>query len=566
MLAYWALTSSQSGCVLTLTKHHFTRNRLQHKKTYSHPQQNNNRMKLIQLLLLFSFTLVAEFLNINVIQGEAVRLPPYNLTNTEYFWYRNETLISSAAGQRVFCQAGYLFFLPVLHNDSGVYRLTTKQRDSLNITVQVYDEEPFNQTLLYKSVFGLAATNPSVNCPTAVWMLCQDVRGSFTWYKDFIHKPKRSTKYFQIFNASKEHEGIYTCPGPVTYPPSFRFPTNGTAETGELGSPKKMVCKVSFGYCQEDCEVGWKINGADPQKHMVHKDKTANCTNSRFIMETSWEKENDMTIYKAVLTICKVTMEDFQTKFWCVAETPNRWEFVTVSLRISETMYKCLIVHLSIMGVLILTTVAFRVFMIDLALIYRDVFKMHSSKKDGKVYDAFVMYQTHNMERTAEERIAHFVSTVLPDVLERKYGYSLFICGRDDLPGEDCVEMVQSRVKLSRRLVVLLTPACTGQDGISAPVAEDATSQLALHQALVQEELKIILIELEKMDGYCHLPQALQHLAHKTTPLRWEETGCSSGRFWKRVRYQMPPAPIHLSYYSCMRKLQPEIQPLNIYH
>ncbi|XP_048834263.1 interleukin-1 receptor-like 2 isoform X2 [Brienomyrus brachyistius] len=527
-------------------------------------------MKLLQLMLLFSFTLVAEFLEVNnVIKGEAVRLPLYPLTNTECFWHRNGTLIGSDAEQRVFCQAG----------------LTTKQGQS-DLAVQVYDAEPFNRTLLYNCVLGSPATNPRVSCPHGVWMLCQDVRGSVTWYKDFIHKPKMSEDYFRIFNASKEHEGIYTCrctwmhmnktfitsasrefkiigPSPVTYPPSFRFPANGTVETGELGSLKEMVCKVSFGYCQEHCEVWWEIRGTDPQK-----DKTANCTNSRFFMETSREKENNMNIYKAVLTICKVTMEDFQaSKFRCVAMTLNRWDFVTVSLTRSETAYKDLIVHLSVMAVLVLTTAAFRVFMIDLALIFRDVFKMHSSIKDGKVYDAFVMYQTHNMERRTEERIAHFVSNVLPDVLERKYGYSLFICGRDDLPGEDCVEMVQSRVKLSRRLVVVLTPACTGPDGTSAPVAEDATFQLALHQALVQEELKIILIELERMDGYCHLPQALQHLARKTTPLRWEETGCSSGMFWKRVRYQMPPAPIHLSYDSCMRKLQPEIQtPLNIYH
>lgn len=47
---------------------------------------------------------------------------------------------------------------------------------------------------------------------------------------------------------------------------------------------------------------------------------------------------------------------------------------------------------------------------------------------DGKIYDAYVLYPKNCTPDS-------FVLNVLPDVLEKQCGYSLFIFGRDDLPG-----------------------------------------------------------------------------------------------------------------------------------
>lgn len=52
---------------------------------------------------------------------------------------------------------------------------------------------------------------------------------------------------------------------------------------------------------------------------------------------------------------------------------------------------------------------------------------------DGKLHDAYVSF-LHPVSSSAE--VASFAMQVLPEKLEKQHGYSLYIRGRDDCPGE----------------------------------------------------------------------------------------------------------------------------------
>lgn len=57
-----------------------------------------------------------------------------------------------------------------------------------------------------------------------------------------------------------------------------------------------------------------------------------------------------------------------------------------------------------------------------------------STAPDGKLYDAYVSFLRPDTLSSAG--MASFALHILPEVLENQHGYSLYIRGRDDCPGE----------------------------------------------------------------------------------------------------------------------------------
>lgn len=96
----------------------------------------------------------------------------------------------------------------------------------------------------------------------------------------------------------------------------------------------------------------------------------------------------------------------------------------------------------------------------------------------------------------------------------------------------DCMNLTET-IQLSRRLIFIITPGHG-----SCPELYDV--QVGLHQALVQGDTGVILIQLEEMKDYTHLSLGLQHLLKKNPPLLWRDGEKPGSRFWKLVRYRMP--------------------------
>uniref|UniRef100_A0A674F4D2 Interleukin-1 receptor-like 1 n=1 Tax=Salmo trutta TaxID=8032 RepID=A0A674F4D2_SALTR len=493
-----------------------------------------------------------------VTEGEGLSLPAYyDLSElvwasvTEFTWYRNRTQeLPSSEEERVHHHGPVLFFLPLLINDSDqYYTYWRKGADTCVIFVTeviVVKAQPFDHSVLFNSI-SESADNIAIPCPDPVEKLCQDGKENLAWYKNFSPIPNESERNLWVYNASKADEGIYTCVctwehnGTVlntsasrrlkikapsaSHPPQINLPRNGSTETTDLYTTKKLRCEAFCGQNIEDnCHVWWEINGV----------KVHTCTE-----------------------VEAFSMRNLQSKFTCVAMNDQKWTSAVVTLKLRGFMFMGLCVVLLLF--FLLAAVAIKVFDIDLVLLFRGVFKRYGRSEDGKVYDAYIVYQMDGKDKDMDEKVYNFVCSVLPTVLEQKCGFRLFIYGRDDLPGEDRMELVEACMRLSRRLIVILTPSSStwsgsggqgsyGQWGYSSSLttAEDYDCQVGLYQALVHSEMSIILIQLGDMGegGYTHLPPGLQHLVRKSAPLMWQEgrrgSTLPNSSFWKRVRYMMP--------------------------
>ncbi|KAJ0070719.1 hypothetical protein NL108_018159, partial [Boleophthalmus pectinirostris] len=109
----------------------------------------------------------------------------------------------------------------------------------------------------------------------------------------------------------------------------------------------------------------------------------------------------------------------------------------------------------------------------------------------------------------------------------------------------DRVELVERRMRRSRRLVVVLSPGAGSEETETFKLPQGFDWEVGLHQALVLTDISVILIQVGEPGpgGYSHLPPALQHLTRRSAPLRWSPgpgAARARSRFWKRVRYLMP--------------------------
>lgn len=197
-------------------------------------------------------------------------------------------------------------------------------------------------------------------------------------------------------------------------------------------------------------------------------------------------------------------------------------------------------------------------------LFYRNHFGSDDIDAENKDYDAYLSYSKvdpdqWSQETTEEER---FALEILPDVLEKHYGYKLFIPDRDLIPtgiwaeSQSCatqhslcptiigyentyVEDVARCIDQSKRLIIVLTPNYVIRRGWSIFELENR-----LRNMLVTGEIKVILIECSELRGIINYQEieALKDTIKLLTVIKWNGPKCNKldSKFWKRLQYEMP--------------------------
>ncbi|KAE8299766.1 Interleukin-1 receptor type 1 [Larimichthys crocea] len=417
----------------------------------------------------------------NLSEGEAfyfihVDLYDAKITDDEITWYKNyaqndSEQISTDENKTVHYHGKALFFLNLRPENSGFYSARREGPDvrcqNFRVRINVFKEK--NKTEYLYGAIENSDRNKKVPCPEPVSDTCKMLKGKLTWEKDFKLLQGHDEASLWIYNATKDDEGIYTCTCTWTHNHKV-YNSSGskrlihkdlTVHRLEIISPIekelfadegfeiKLNCSVFCGTNVERyCHTSWHVNG-NPFNQTVGYSQSK---------KTVVEKPSKNTISTAILTIEKVSAKDFQTEFKCAGVGFYKTTYRTLTLKRRESIIPLVIGAVCVLLFCVFAAILIKFFAIDLALFFRPYFPLNSQNNDSRVYDAYVVYQMQNMDKLTENMLGQFITNNLPSVLEKKCGYRLFIHGRDDIPGEDHLELVEDRMRQSRRLMVILTP------------------------------------------------------------------------------------------------------------
>ncbi|XP_034613897.1 interleukin-1 receptor type 1-like isoform X1 [Trachemys scripta elegans] len=488
----------------------------------------------------------------------------YNLT-----WYRNgsDTPITTETHSRIHQQDDLLWFIPATLEDSGLYECNIRNSNSSDkeyLQLNVFKNNDglcFNGETMYKQKVFMSIGG-KITCPDLEYFYDENnTAPEIQWYKECKPGLLQDNRflsslgdiYLMINNVTMHDKGNYTCKTTYTYmgiqhnvsrtiyvdveegpkktPPKFIYPKNHSIEV-ELGSHVIMDCNISSSI--GTLNPYWQVNGED-----------VNAFDDTY-EEQFYEKPSlgGGFIIGARFNISKVKSKDYSHKFFCYVLHPYGEAVAYIVLKDPASNIQGYLIGglVSLVFVIVVAVFVCKLLKIDIVLWYRNSCHPFLSKEvsDGKIYDAYVLYPKNRVSCLYSPDI--FALKILPEVLERQCGYNLFIFGRDDLPGQAVVNVTDEKISQSRRVIIVLVP-----ESSCYSVLEDISEQqLAVYNALIRDGIKIILIELDKIEDYTNMPESIKYIKQKHGVIRWkgdftEKSYSASTKFWKNVRYQMPP-------------------------
>ncbi|XP_016528598.1 interleukin-1 receptor accessory protein-like 1-A isoform X3 [Poecilia formosa] len=521
-----------------------------------------------------------------VLQGEAVRLKCalfYGYIRSNYsqaqsgglslMWYRSsghghtdfEEPISFD-GVRMSKEEDAIWFRPADLQDVGLYSCVLRNstycmKVSMALAVAENDTDLCYNSNMRITEKAELSKRFHILCPEIDDYVEPGKEPEITWYKECRPKKWRATIFQRgdklFFQEVKEDDiGNYTCEiqfggfvvrrtteltvtAPITVdPPKILFPAENKTTNMEtqLGSALNLTCRAFFGYSRDASPLIYWMKG---EKFIEDLDEErVQESDIKLVREHLGEQEVAIS-----LTIESLEEEDLGN-YSCHVENSHGHINATIQIfRRAELMYT---VELAgglgaILLLLIFLISLHKCYKIELMLFYRRHFGSEDVDGENKDYDAYLSYTKVDPDQWSQEtrEEERFALEILPDVLEKHYGYKLFIPDRDLIPTGTYIEDVARCVDQSKRLIIVMTPNYVVRRGWSIFELETR-----LRNMLVSGEIKVILIECAELRGIMNYQEveALKHTIKTLTVIKWRgpKSNKLNSKFWKQLQYEMP--------------------------
>ncbi|XP_040033589.2 interleukin-1 receptor accessory protein-like 1 isoform X2 [Gasterosteus aculeatus] len=525
-----------------------------------------------------------DYLKYKVLLGEPVRIKCalfYGYIRANYshaqsaglslMWYKSaghgdfEEPISFD-GARMSKEEDAIWFRPAELDDVGYYSCVLRNstycmKVSMSLTVAENDTDLcYNSKMRFFEKAELSKSK-DITCPGIEDYLQPAAGPEIVWYKECKPKQWRQTierrrDTLSIKEVREDDIGNYTCElqfgnfvvrrttelsvtAPLTdKPPKILSPPEGQMSVIEMaiGSPLNLTCRAFFGYSGDVSPLIYWMKG---EKFIEDLDEErVQESDIKTIREHLGEQEVSIS-----LTIDSLEENDLGN-YSCYVENGNGRRQSNIQLaRKAELMYT---VELAgglgaILMLLICLVTLYKCYRIELMLFYRSHFGSEDIDGDNKDYDAYLSYTKVDPDQWSQEtrEEERFALEILPDVLEKHYGYKLFIPDRDLIPTGTYIEDVARCVDQSKRLIIVMTPSYVVRRGWSIFELETR-----LRNMLVTGEIKVILIECAELRGIMNYQEveALKHTIKMLTVIKWRGPSSNklNSKFWKQLLYEMP--------------------------